>query len=163
MQRIQPVKRLQSRAAHLTLLAFLLLGLGVSPSLLATQSSGKKKTTRPTSSHTGKSAKSSKKGTSRRDRGQKAPTVERVSEIQQALAKDGSFAGKPNGKWDSSTVEAMKKFQSAHGLNPSGKLDAKTLQRLGLGSQTAGLAPPNPAVKISSATGPEAGTLRRQQ
>ncbi len=78
----------------------------------------------------------------RRPRGQKAPAADRISEIQQALGKDGSYTGKPSGKWDESTVEAMKKFQESHGLNPSGKLDAKTLQQLGLGSQTAGVAPP---------------------
>jgi peptidoglycan hydrolase-like protein with peptidoglycan-binding domain len=47
----------------------------------------------------------------------------------------------------------MKKFQSAHGLNPSGKLDALTLQKLGLGSQTAGIAepiaPPNSTSRLS--------------
>ena len=87
----------------------------------------------------------------RRERGQKAPAPERISEIQQALAKDGSFTGKANGKWDAITVEAMKKFQSAHGLNPSGKLDAPTLQKLGFGSKTAGVAPPVPTA-TSSAT-----------
>jgi peptidoglycan hydrolase-like protein with peptidoglycan-binding domain len=81
---------------------------------------------------------------SRRQPGQKAPTSDRVSEIQAALAKDGSFAGMPNGKWDDDTVQAMRKFQAAHGLNPTGKLDALSLQRLGLGSQTAGVAAPIP-------------------
>jgi peptidoglycan hydrolase-like protein with peptidoglycan-binding domain len=80
----------------------------------------------------------------RREPGQKTPTPDRISEIQQALAKDGSFANKPNGKWDASTVEAMRKFQAAHGLNPTGKLDALTLQKLGLGSKTAGVAAPMP-------------------
>jgi peptidoglycan hydrolase-like protein with peptidoglycan-binding domain len=146
------------RATHLTLLALLLVGLGVSPSSLRAQHSVKTKT-QSLNSHRGKTTKHT---SSRRVRGQKAPTVERVSEIQQALAKDGSFAGAPNGKWDSSTAEAMKKFQAAHGLNPSGKLDAKTLQQLGLGSKTAGLAPPTP-VRISSTTGPQAETVRSQQ
>jgi peptidoglycan hydrolase-like protein with peptidoglycan-binding domain len=92
-----------------------------------------------------------------KERGQKAPMPERVSEIQTALAKDGSFAGTPNGKWDDATVDAMKKFQTAHGLTPSGKLDAHTLQKLGLGSQTAGLAAPMPPVSSSSlASGPAA-------
>ena len=51
-------------------------------------------------------------------------------------------------------MEAMKKFQAGHGLNPSGKLDALTLQKLGLGSQTAGVAAPMPPVTSSStATG----------
>lgn len=60
--------------------------------------------------------------------------------------KNGVYSGQPNGKWDASTVEAMKRFQAGHGLNPSGKLDAKTLQQLGLGSSTAGVAPPAPLV-----------------
>jgi peptidoglycan hydrolase-like protein with peptidoglycan-binding domain len=81
---------------------------------------------------------------SRRQPGQKAPSSDRVSEIQTALAKDGSFAGAPNGKWDDGTAEAMRRFQAAHGLNPTGKLDALSLQKLGLGSQTAGVAAPTP-------------------
>ena len=39
----------------------------------------------------------------------------------------------------------MKQFQETHGLNPTGKLDAKTLQQLGLGSSIAGMAPPAPS------------------
>jgi murein L,D-transpeptidase YcbB/YkuD len=88
------------------------------------------------------SGRSSKK--SRKQPGQKAPTTERVSEIQAALARDGSFQGSPNGKWDDETASAMRKFQATHGLNASGKVDAPTLQRLGLGSQTAGVAAPTP-------------------
>ncbi len=97
-------------------------------------------------------AKKSGRHSSRRQRGQKAPAPDRISEIQQALAKDGSFSGTPSGKWDDSTVEAMKKFQAGHGLNPSGKLDAVTLQKLGLGSQTAGVAAPMPPVATSLIT-----------
>ncbi|PYT60857.1 MAG: hypothetical protein DMG35_10295, partial [Acidobacteria bacterium] len=98
----------------------------------------------------------------RRERGQKAPTTDRISEIQQALAKDGSYAGKPNGKWDDSTVEAMRKFQESHGLNPTGKLDAKTLQQLGLGSQTTGLAPPRASASTSKLTPPSAQSAHHQ-
>jgi murein L,D-transpeptidase YcbB/YkuD len=90
------------------------------------------------------SAKSSSSKRSRKQPGQKAPTADRVSEIQAALAKDGSFQGSPSGKWDEATATAMRRFQASHGLNPSGKLDAPTLQRLGLGSQTAGVAAPTP-------------------
>lgn len=50
----------------------------------------------------------------------------------------------PTGKWDDSTADAVRKFQSSNGLNPTGKLDALTLQKLGLGSETAGLAAPTP-------------------
>jgi len=74
----------------------------------------------------------------------KTPTADRVNQIQAALARDGSFQGPPSGKWDDNTVAAMRRFQTAHGLNPSGKLDAPTLQRLGLGSETAGVAAPTP-------------------
>jgi len=138
---------------HLILLSLLMVGLGVSPCLSSAQTTAKKQT-KSSGTHKGKSGKSS-----RRQVGQKAPTPQRISEIQQALAKNGAYAGTPNGKWDALTVDAMKKFQGTHGLTPSGKLDAKTLQQLGLGSQTAGIAPPTPAVRISSANTPQADTI----
>lgn len=78
----------------------------------------------------------------RRDRGQKAPTPDRIREIQSALAREGAYSGEPNGKWDPASVEAMKRFQASHGLSPTGKLDALSLQKLGLGSGVAGLAAP---------------------
>src|SRR5713101_1100069 len=106
--------------------------------------------------------KRSSRHSKKRERGQKAPAPERISEIQQALAKDGSFSGKPSGKWDDSTVEAMRKFQAGHGLNPSGKLDAVTLQKLGLGSQTAGVAAPMPPVATSLLATKPAQPAQRQ-
>jgi peptidoglycan hydrolase-like protein with peptidoglycan-binding domain len=106
--------------------------------------------------------KKTSKHSKRRERGQKTPTPDRITEIQQALAKDGSFAGTPNGKWNDSTVEAMKKFQAGHGLNPSGKLDALTLQKLVLGSQTAGVAPPMPPVTSSSTATGTTQTAKRE-
>lgn len=109
----------------------------------------------------GARARKSSRHSKRREPGQKAPAPDRISEIQQALAKDGSFTGKPSGKWDDSTVEAMKKFQAGHGLNPSGKLDALTLQKLGLGSQTAGVAAPMPPVTSSSAATSTPQTAKR--
>jgi peptidoglycan hydrolase-like protein with peptidoglycan-binding domain len=148
------IKRMFSRrVSRPALLLFLAAGLGVSAAHSKAQSSApaKKKTGPSTAaSHSGKtslksgSKTGSKKGrkSSRRQPGQKAPTTDRISEIQTALAKDGSFKGTPNGKWDDSTVEAVKKFQTAHGMNPTGRLDAPTLQKLGLGSSTTGVAPP---------------------
>ena len=106
--------------------------------------------------------KKSSKHSKRREKGQKAPAPERISEIQQALAKDGSFNGAPNGKWDDSTIGAMRKFQTEHGLNPSGRLDAPTLQKLGLGSQTAGVAAPMPPITSSSIATKPAQTAQRQ-
>jgi peptidoglycan hydrolase-like protein with peptidoglycan-binding domain len=105
--------------------------------------SSKKSAVKPSGKSAARSSgKTSKKA--RKQPGQKIPTNDRITEIQTALARDGSFRGSPTGKWDSDTTEAMRRFQAGHGLNPSGKLDAPTLQRLGLGSQTAGIAPPTP-------------------
>ena len=39
--------------------------------------------------------------------------------IQEALAKKGALDGAPTGKWDDSTADALRKFQSSNGLNPS--------------------------------------------
>jgi len=148
-------------ATHLALMLLLAAGMGVSGAAAAGQGATAKS---PAAKHGARTrhAKSGKK-TTRRERGQKVPAPDRISEIQTALAKDGSFNGKPSGQWDASTVDAMKKFQEAHGLNPSGKLDAKTLQKLGLGSQTAGLAPPIPPVSSSSlTTGPSPAAHRQR-
>jgi peptidoglycan hydrolase-like protein with peptidoglycan-binding domain len=148
------------KATHLALTLLVAAAMGVSGAAAFGQGSTDAKAPAAKPALKTHRAKSSKKVT-RRERGQKAPAPERISEIQTALAKDGSFDGKPSGKWDAATIDAMKKFQESHGLNPSGKLDAKTLQRLGLGSQTAGLAPPMPPVSSSSlATGPSP-TVRR--
>jgi len=136
------------KATYPALTLLLAAGLGIFAVSAAAQGAATKKTT--SSKAGGAHGKRKSRKSSRRERGQKAPTPDRISEIQQALAKDGSFAGKPNGKWDASTIEATRKFQEAHGLNPTGKLDAKTLQQLGLGSQTAGVAAPMPPVSSSS-------------
>lgn len=129
-----------------TLLLSLVAGLGVSAEAAQTQTAKKKSATGSSKAGGSKSSSSGKKGTrrSRRQPGQKVPTKDRISEIQSALTKEGSYTGEPNGKWDDSTVAAMKKYQAAHGLNPTGKLDARTLQKLGLGSTTAGAAAPMP-------------------
>ncbi len=150
------------KAIHLALTLLIAAGLGACATSVQAETSSSKKKTTSTSRGKTRRAKSSRRS-GRRERGQKAPTPDRISEIQQALAKDGSFAGTPNGKWDSATAEAMKKFQEAHGLNPTGKLDAKTLQRLGLGSQTAGAAPPLPPISSLALTAPAAQAARRQQ
>jgi peptidoglycan hydrolase-like protein with peptidoglycan-binding domain len=150
------------KASHLALILLLAAGLGVSASSANAQAASHSKSTA-----SGSAKKSHRKKTSRKlsrwEKGQKVPAPDRIAEIQQALAKDGSFSGTPNGKWDDSTVEAMRKFQDAHGLNPSGKLDAKTLQKLGLGSQTAGVAAPLPPTSSLIMKSSAAQTARRQQ
>jgi len=142
------------KAAHLTLSLLLAAGLSVLSGSTYAQTATKKSGSAAKRKGTSHGKRSSAKSR-RRDRGQKVPSEDRVSEIQQALAKDGSYAGTPNGKWDDSTTEAMKKFQESHGLSPTGKLDAKTLQQLGMGSSITGVAPPAPsstASKLVSST-----------
>jgi peptidoglycan hydrolase-like protein with peptidoglycan-binding domain len=90
-----------------------------------------------------------KKHHSKREPSQKAPTADRISEIQSALAHGGYYQGEPNGKWDSNTVAAVQKFQSANGIEANGKLDAPTIQKLGLGSDIAGVSAPKAAVPPS--------------
>lgn len=80
----------------------------------------------------------------------KGPTPERISEIQTALSRKGYYQGDPTGKWDSSTVDAVEKFQSANHIDSTGKLDAPTLQKLGLGSDIAGVSAPKPVMPNAS-------------
>lgn len=138
-------------ATHLASSLLLAAGLGVFSDSVKAQNSTSKKSTRSVA-HKSVHAKKSSKGSRRRERGQKEPTPDRISEIQQALAKDGSYTGTANGKWDDSTQDALRKFQEAHGLNPTGKLDAPSLQQLGLGSSITGVARPAPSNTASKLT-----------
>src|SRR5271156_518415 len=114
----------------------------------------------PASSSTAsKKKKSTKKHhASKREPTQKAPTPERISEIQSALARGGYYQGNPNGKWDSNTIAAMQKFQSDNGLSNSGKIDAPSLQKLGLGSGTAGVDAPKPITPKPATSTPAAAS-----
>jgi peptidoglycan hydrolase-like protein with peptidoglycan-binding domain len=96
------------------------------------------------STATAKKKTVSKKHHSKREPTQKAPTPARITEIQTALERRGYYQGDPNGKWDSNTVNAMQKFQSENGLESSGKINALSLQKLGLGSSIAGVSAPKP-------------------
>jgi len=144
------------RTVTLSLAMLVAIGFGVCAK--AQSSAAKKTTSKSSASSTGSSSKtrktSSKSGRKKKERGQQAPTADRISEIQTALSKAGSYTGTPSGKWDDSTVAAMRNFQSTHGLNASGKLDAPTLTKLGLGSQTAGVGapimPPNATSRLVS-------------
>lgn len=109
-----------------------------------TTGTGKEKSATKTSGSKSAKGTNKKPGKTRKVKGQAAPTPERINEIQEALAKHGVYSGEPTGRWDDSTSDAMRTFQSRNHLNPTGKLDAPTLQKLGLGSETAGLAAPTP-------------------
>ena len=133
------MKRTRSISSVLLALALLLGVVG-----------GAAATTRRSASNTATSSSKSKTAARKsvkrkpRVRAQMEPTADRISEIQSALATRGVYQGDPTGKWDDGTVDAMKKFQSSQGLTASGKLDALSLEKLGLGADTAGRGAPVP-------------------
>jgi peptidoglycan hydrolase-like protein with peptidoglycan-binding domain len=138
-------------------------GFAQSQSKSTTASHGS--TSGSTTSHTTKTGSKKKTSASSsrsaRVKMQTAPTADRITEIQSALAKAGAYTGEPNGKWDASTIAAMQKFQQANGLSPSGKLDALSLQKLGFGSDTAGKGAPRPvAPPTTAATSSTSGIHR---
>ena len=138
------------RAITITAFAIACAGLCV-PAARAGVRQGGSTTSSSTSTPKKTTAKKKKHHYSRRQPTQKAPTSDRIEEIQSALARNGYYQGNPNGKWDSSTAAAMQKFQSDHGLDANGKLDARSLQKLGLGSDIAGVSAPRPITPASSA------------
>jgi len=123
------------------------VGLGLAAPQAATSSAAAKPTT-PKKSVVKRPTRKRKP----RQRAQTVPTPARISEIQSALAAQGTYKGQPNGKWDSATIQAMKDYQSRHGLTATGKLDALSLQKLGLGSEIAGRAAPLPPPQTQGAT-----------
>jgi len=147
----RPKMRVQSTASLLA--ALVLLGsAGVSHTVAA-----QPKAQAPTSAQTAPAPKAApaapkrpaarapvRRTAARRPRVQTAPTRERIVEIQNALAREGFYSGKPSGRWDEATSEAMRKFQTARGLTATGKLGALSLQKLGLGSEVAGRGAPLP-------------------
>jgi peptidoglycan hydrolase-like protein with peptidoglycan-binding domain len=155
-QRPTHMRKVLARFLIIALAAVVLATTGASaaPQSSASSGAGSTSTTHKSAS---KKKKSSRRRSARREPFQKAPTADRISEIQTALSRGGYFEGDPNGKWDSNTVAAMQKFQSANGLNSSGKIDAITLQKLGLGSSTAGVDAPKP-IKKSDASGANASS-----
>jgi peptidoglycan hydrolase-like protein with peptidoglycan-binding domain len=129
----------------LSIVASLALACAISPEWASPVAAGQASSAAPSasSSTTSKSTTHKKKHHYvKRQPTQKAPTPDRIIEIQSALSRGGYYQGQPSGKWDSNTVAAVQKFQSAKGIEANGKLDAPTLQKLGLGSDIAGVSAP---------------------
>lgn len=77
---------------------------------------------------------------------QGAPTPDRYKQIQQALAAKGYL--KPEdatGRWDSNSVEALKRFQDDQKIAGTGKINSLSLIALGLGPKRENLAAAKPA------------------
>lgn len=59
--------------------------------------------------------------------------------IQQKLNQDGYNPGRIDGLWGKSTRQAVKNYQQAQGLEPSGHIDFRLIRSLGLNQMIAGL------------------------
>lgn len=84
------------------------------------------------------------------------PSRDRTEQIQEALERGGYYTGNPNGKWDARMAESLRRFQTANGLPPTGKLDALSLEKMGLGSDTAGVGAPRTTTPGTPAATPSA-------
>lgn len=65
-----------------------------------------------------------------------AKGAEQVRAIQQALEEKGHTPGDIDGIMGPKTRAALRQFQTAEGMEPTGRPDAKTLTALGLGNRT---------------------------
>jgi hypothetical protein len=111
--------------------------------------------TQQTASPTKPAAKSSKpraktKTALQRAPRQLAPSPDRCKEIQEALISKGYLQGSSTGVWDQNSMDAMRKFQEDQKIEPTGKVNAKSLIGLGLGPKDESItanssAPANPA------------------
>ena len=61
---------------------------------------------------------------------------ERVTEIQNALIKAGYMQAPASGQYDDATTQAVKQYQAANGLPPTGSLSAPLLKKLGVSKRT---------------------------
>ena len=108
-----------------------------------------------TKKSTAKKPRARRRSSRRRRRpGQLRPAADRIREIQGALIAKGYLKTEATGQWDAAATSAMQRFQQENGLEPTGRLDARSLIKLGLGPETAGVgAPRTPA---APAAGPSA-------
>ena len=101
-----------------------------------------KRVSQPSSKHAHSSASASTKSHKRHGRprkgawkrhGQQGIAADRVREIQEALIREKYLEGAPTGHWDSTTQQAMSRFQSDNGWQSKVTPDSRALIKLGLG------------------------------
>ncbi len=103
--------------------------------------------------------KRSRKSKSRRNRGQQVIDSARAREIQQALIQQHYLDGEPSGRWDSSTEEALRKYQADQGWQTKTVPDSRALIKLGLGPSKDGLLNPESAMR----TGPDSADPKQPE
>ncbi len=136
---------------HLLFIALLACGLGAAGQTTKTAPktapAAKKQAASPKKAATKSSGKSAKRRVPPRPRIQQQPTPERYTEIQKALIGRGFLQPPATGVWGPESAAALKSFQEGQKLTATGKIDALTLLRLGLGpkkstaAQGAGIPP----------------------
>ena len=71
-------------------------------------------------------------------RGQQSIDNARTLEIQQALIREHYLDGEASGRWDATTEDAMRKYQSDQGWQTKVMPDSRALKKLGLGPDYSG-------------------------
>jgi peptidoglycan hydrolase-like protein with peptidoglycan-binding domain len=92
-----------------------------------------------------------------------AAADDQIRDVQATLKNQGFYYGETDGKENAETGAAIRRFQIRNGLKVTGKLNAETLDALGLGQKSAPPAeapapsqvnPPPPVVKTPEPAGP---------
>ena len=116
-----------------------------------------KKTGKSTVSAAHKKSSKSKRKVSRRGswkkRGQQTIANDRVTEIQQALIREGYLSGEPSGAMDERTKAALVKLQQDNGWQTKVIPDSRALIKLGLGPSHDNLLNPSTAAVTSFGAG----------
>jgi peptidoglycan hydrolase-like protein with peptidoglycan-binding domain len=116
-------------------------------------------------SDTMKSSDSMKSGAMRESRkGGMVMGQEHVKAAQQALKDKGHDPGMVDGRMGPKTQAALRDFQKAEGLEASGRLDAKTMQALGIeGGRTSGASSTTTGGSGSPSTTGPSGTSKSSE
>lgn len=93
-----------------------------------------------------KTSRHGKKSRSSRKRGQQKIDAQRATQIQQALIREHYLTGKPSGKWDAASEQAMQKYQADNGWQSKTTPDSRALIKLGLGPDQQHLLNPESAM-----------------
>lgn len=96
--------------------------------------SGKIQTASAKSGSSGKGSKNrrARKGAWKR-KGQQKIDQDRTRQIQEALIREKYMQGEPSGVWDSSTEQALSRYQSDNGWQSRVTPDSRAIIKLGLG------------------------------
>jgi peptidoglycan hydrolase-like protein with peptidoglycan-binding domain len=103
---------------------------------------------------------------SKRARGQQKIDGDRARQIQEALVREHYLSGQATGNWNTSSEDAMRRFQADHGWQTKTVPDSRALIALGLGPNQEHLLNPESAMitgpfkntSAASGSGPSADT-----